>query len=233
MDSDSSSGFSHIWPRVFHISFYVQSITERVEVKNKHGLRSALSAIREGVYVTHFVHSVFLWANTNVYSSENSHKATSDADLTSRVGQQVQAAEFPTSVDSLPDPHLPDCPVLSTGAFCSTLLIVFFCLLSDLSSLVLPVSWEILRAGPLCGFCAQTDKGILWLAPTPTPTPTQQMPNIVSQYYLQNVFSKQIYWIYMFNRIWHWVTPNGWYAIKPNQPFIICLYKQDLAFNNL
>ena len=41
-------------------------------------------------------------------------------------------------------------------------------LLLDLPSLILPVSWEISRAGPLCGFCTKADKGILWQAPTHT-----------------------------------------------------------------
>ena len=157
---------------------------------NKHRLGSAPSARSEEVYVTLFVHFVFLWANASMYSSENSHKATSGADLTSRIGPPgICRSTGPSSclsdfcwlVSSLPDSHLPDWPVLSTGPFyslsffswllshadCPLLLPAFFCLLSDLPSLVqLSVSWEISRAGPLCGFRAKTDKGILWMAPS-------------------------------------------------------------------
>ena len=55
-------------------------------------------------------------------------------------------------------------------------------LFSDLPSLVLPVSWEISRAGPLCGFRTKTNKGVLWMAPThphnecPTSCPTRLTP---------------------------------------------------------
>ena len=52
--SDSSSGFSHLWPGVFHISFTdTQSTTRegrRKEQTNKHGLGSAPSA-RGGKFV--------------------------------------------------------------------------------------------------------------------------------------------------------------------------------------
>ena len=104
------------------------------EQTNKHRLGSAQSARRGEVYVTLFVHSVFLWANVSVYSSENSHKATSNADLASRVGPQVLAAAFLTSIDwSPPCPtHLPDWPVLSTGPFCCFLpLTALSCRLSS------------------------------------------------------------------------------------------------------
>ena len=39
--------------------------------------------------------------------------------------------------------------------------------------------------------------------------------------------------------IWHWITYKGWYAIKPKQPtnqsciYLIYMYKEDLALNNL
>ena len=149
------------------------------EQTNKYGLGSASSARRGKVHVTLFVHSMFLWVNASVYSCENSHKATSYADSTSRVGSpgicwstgpSNRLSGFCWLVSSLPDSHLPDWPVLLTGLFCSLLLTAFFCLLLDLPSLVLSVSWEISCAGPLCGFRAKTDKGILWLAPTYTET---------------------------------------------------------------
>ena len=153
--------------------------SRRKEQTNKHELGSAPRARRREVYVTFFVHSVFLWANASVYSSENSHKATSNADLTSRVGPPSvcgltglsnRLSDFYSLVSSLPCSHLPDWPVLSTVSFCSLLLTGFFRLLSDVPSLVLPVSWEISRVGPLYGFRAKRDKRILWLAPAHTLT---------------------------------------------------------------
>ena len=52
-----------------------------------------------------------------------------------------------------------------------------------LTVLVLPVSWEISSAGPLCWFHAKKDKRTLWVAPTHTPI--QWMPNIVSQFQME------------------------------------------------
>ena len=165
---------------------------------NRHGFGSAPSARRGEVYVILLVHSVFLWANASLYSSENSHKATSNADLNSRVGQPCicrstgpssHLSDFCWLVSPLPCFHLLlsllsflqcpslDWPLMLTVLFSSFLLTVFW----DLPYLVLPVSWEISSAGPLCGFHAKTDKGILWLAPTHTPT--QRMPNTVLRYY--------------------------------------------------
>ena len=125
------------------------------------------------VYVTLFVHSVFPWANASVYSSENSYKATSNADLTSRVRQPgICAPRGPssrplTSVDWYP--LYPSLISLTAFSVNSSLLVpsaeCFFRLLSDLPFSVFPVSWDISCAGPLCGFRAKADKGILWLAP--------------------------------------------------------------------
>ena len=42
----------------------------------------------------------------------------------------------------------------------------------------------------------------------------------VLECYQQNVFTKDIYiyiWYIWIKRIWHWITYNGWYTIKPNQ----------------
>ena len=130
----------------------------RKEQTNKHRLRSAPSARGEEVYVTLFVHSVFLWTNASVYSSKNPYKATSNADLTSRVSPpglcrstdpSSHPSDFYWLVSYLPDSHLPDCFLLSTGPFCTLLLTVFFW---DLPSLVLPISWEILCGSLLCAF---------------------------------------------------------------------------------
>ena len=107
----------------------------RKEHTNKHGLGSAPSARNGEVYVTLFIHSVFLWVNGSVYSSENSHEAVSNADLTSCVGppgiSRSTGPRIRWLVPSLPDSHLPDWPVLSTGPF---LLTVFFCSLLLTSS---------------------------------------------------------------------------------------------------
>ena len=92
MASDSSDGFSHLWPGVFLIPLQICKTQKynreggRKEQTNQHALGSAPSARRREVYVTLFVHSVFLCAIVSVYLSENSHKATSNADLTSRIG---------------------------------------------------------------------------------------------------------------------------------------------------
>ena len=86
MASDSSSGFSHFWLGVSHILYrYAKYNRERgrKEQTNKHGLWLAPSA--RGGSLWYFLR--ILWANVSVYSSENSHKVTSNADLNSRVRQ--------------------------------------------------------------------------------------------------------------------------------------------------
>ena len=48
-------------------------------------------------------------------------------------------------------------------------------------------------------------------------------------------------WYICIKRIWHWITYNGWYAIKPKLTksyiyiyiYMIYMYKEDLALNNL
>ncbi len=108
---ESSSGFSPLWPGVFYIPLQVRKAQLRGWKKRTNEqtrTRSAPSARSGEVYETPFGHSVFLLANASVYSSENAHEATSNADLTSRVvGLQVLAAAFLTSVD-----WSPLCPTL-------------------------------------------------------------------------------------------------------------------------
>ena len=168
---------------ISHFFTDTQSTTEKVEEKNKQTNTDLghLQVQEAGMSMWHFLY--ILWANASVYSSENSHKANSNADLFSRVGQHglwkstglsSRLSDICWLVSSLLDSHLPDWLVLLTGLFCYLLLTVLW----DLSSLVLSVSWGISSAGPLSGFRAKTNKGILWLAPTYTPT--QRMPNIVS-----------------------------------------------------
>ena len=161
---------------------------------------------------------MFLWSNPRVYSSENSHKATSNVDLTSRVGPLGTCKSTGPS-SRLSDfcwlvSHLPDWPVLSTGSFCSLLLTVFFCLLSDL-----PVSWEISCSGSLWGFNTKTVKRILWLVPIHTTT--QRMPNIVSRmtsYLKPYEKTDSITWNHMIIGIWleYWRCPwcNGYHRWK-------------------
>ena len=117
----------------------------RKEQMNKHGLELAPSARRGEVYVTLLC---IQWANASMYTSETPTKATSHADFC-----------------WLCPSHSLDCSLKLTDLFCSILL-TLFCLLSDLPSFVFPVSWEISYAAPLCGFCAKTEKGILWMALT-------------------------------------------------------------------
>ena len=133
--------------------------------KEEQTIRLGLAPSARGGILWHFL--CILWANTSMYSSENSHKAISLNPSAIGAGLPlvlVVNADFCWLVSTLPDFHLPDWPVLLIGLFCSPLSTDLW----DLPSLVLPVSWEILHAGPLCGFRVKTDKEILWLAPTPT-----------------------------------------------------------------
>ena len=103
---------------------------------------------------------------------QNFHKATRNADSSSRVGQLgICWSTGPSSRLSALLSSL-DWPSLSTGLFCSFLLTVLSCPLSLGPSFPrpLPVSWDISRRSHFCGFRAKTDKGILWLALTHTET---------------------------------------------------------------
>ena len=110
-------------------------------------------------------------------------QAARNADSSSRVGQPgicrstgpySRLSDFCWLVSSLPDSYLLtdllltalSCWLISSAPF-SWLLLLFS---GTFHSLTPPVSWEISRTSPLCGFRAKTDKGILWLAPTPTET---------------------------------------------------------------
>ena len=112
-----------------------------------------------------------------MYSSENSHKATSNAYLTSCVGPPGICRS--TGLSS----RLSDfCSLFSTLLSSpDCLLLLSFVNYLSLSSLgpsfprPLPVSREISRSGPLCGFRAKADKGILRLTPTHTNTTNAQL----------------------------------------------------------
>ena len=123
---ESSSGFSHLRPGVFHISLLIRKAQQRGWKKrtNKQTRTWVSSKRRRGKSVTLLC---ILWANASVYSSENTHKATSNADLSSRVGQPIISRSTGTSS------RLSDLWLLLVS-FCSLLLTVSFsALLSPLS----------------------------------------------------------------------------------------------------
>ena len=152
MASDSSSGFSHLWPGVFHISLRILKAQPREWKKriNEQTWTCFFSASAKGGSMWQFLS--ILWANASVYSNENSHKATRNAD------------------SSL------DYPVLSTGLCGSLLLTVSFPWLTSpadylwhLFSLVFFRSrGKSCAQVPYVWFHTKTDKEILWLTPTPT-----------------------------------------------------------------
>ena len=162
---------------------------ERMEEKNNHGLWLVLSAREGGVCDTFVLLSVHLQAITGGYLRETSTKPLGMLTYLialvnpASVGQQVLAAAFLTSVDWSPlCPGLISWPTRSVNW--SLLLSSADCVL--LASLgpsfprPLPVSWEISRTGPLCGFRAKTDKGILWPASTHTETNATHCVTIIS-----------------------------------------------------
>ena len=90
VDLTISAPLNHLWPeihlvvflisdRVYFTFLYVKHNREggRNEQTNKHGLGPA--PIARGGILWHFWD--ILWANVSVYSSKNSHKATSNADI--------------------------------------------------------------------------------------------------------------------------------------------------------
>ena len=91
----------------------------------------------------------------------NSHKVTKNVDSSSQIGQPCLWVHRSFSL-TVGFPRL-----LLTALSCWLPCSVHFFLFVAFSRL-LPVSWEILCASPLCGVHAKTDKGILWLAPTET-----------------------------------------------------------------
>ena len=151
-------GISHFFTDTQNTTY----TTKRVEeIKtSKLGLGLASSARREK-FVILSLHSVHLWASASMYLTHPLPLAN------------------PASGSTHPSGRLPltsvDCFLLSTALFCPLLCYVSF---SVLSGTFLPLSssgsWEILRAIPLCGFRAKTNKGILWLALTHTHTTNAQ-----------------------------------------------------------
>ena len=102
MASDSFRGFSHPWPGVFHISLRIRKTQPRGWKKRRTNNRAWLAPSARGVSLWHFL--CIRWANASVYSSENSHKATHNAN-------------FCCLVSSLPDSYLLT-NLLSSAPFC-------------------------------------------------------------------------------------------------------------------
>ena len=111
----------------------------------------------------------------------NSHKGTRNYDSSSHVGQPGLWSSGPNSrlfltvyfPRLLSLPCRLHSPAESLLLFTSVDWSLLFSLGSSFHRLI-PVSWEISRASPLCGFHAKTDKRILWLAPASTETNATQ-----------------------------------------------------------
>ena len=186
-----SNGFSHLWPGVFHISLPTHKIQLRGWKKRRTKSQAWVSSW----------HSVLLWANAGMYLSETPTKPQRNADLSSHVGQpricrstgfSSHLSDFCWLVSSLPCSHLLT-DLFLTALSCLLSFSADCVLLSSLGPFFprpLLVSWEILCASPLCGFCAKTDKGILWLAPTPTEmNPTYHIMNHCWVIFCQSQFN--------------------------------------------
>ena len=161
----SSSGFSHLRLGVFHISLrthnpqHAQMRGWKKRKTNNNGLGLAPSARREKSLKLSS-HSVLLWANASVYSSEIPTKPQRNADSSSHVGQPGLESPHPSSPLLSPA----KCPVLFCWLVCS----VYF------SWLTPSADWLILlTVGPFFPR-PLSDKEILWLAPTPTETNSTQ-----------------------------------------------------------
>ena len=133
-----SVSLNHLWPVIRLVVFLISgqgyfTFLYRYakhnwdgERTNKHGLELALSA--RGGRLWHFL--CILWANTSGYSGENSHKATGNTDLSSRVGQPGICGSTDASS------RLYDFGLLP-ASFCSLLLTVSFsALFSSLSTVL-------------------------------------------------------------------------------------------------
>ena len=182
MASDSSSSLR---PGVLHISLQIRKAQPRGwKKRTNEQTRTWVSSKRKKgeVYLTLCI----LRANVSVYSNEilTSYKQCwyllALVNPVS-VGQQVLAVVFLTSVDSVLCPAsifslLPSANCVLLWAATSSQLFSYALLVNwlSLSSLglsfppPLSVSREISPSDLLCGFCAKTDKEILWPAPIQT-----------------------------------------------------------------
>ena len=159
----SSSGFSHFRSGVFHISLRTHKTqhTQPREWKKREQTNTDLGFLQaqEGRSLWHF--PSILWAIAGVYSIKIPTKSPGTLAHPLTLANSASGSKNPST--RLP-PTSVVCPVLSTSLFCPLLLTAlgpsFLC--------PLPVSWEISRASCLCGFRAETDKEIFWLALTHT-----------------------------------------------------------------
>ena len=167
--------FFLIFDRGYFTFFYGQTKHNRVggrkEQTNKRTLGSAPSA-RKGEVCDTFL--FILWTNASVYSSENSHKATTNADLSSCVGQTVLCRSTGLSSRLSDSCSSPDCLLLLSFVDWSLLISSAVLPSSAFSRTFLSLSTSGLAHRPFCGFCAKIDKGIVWLAPTHTNTMNAQ-----------------------------------------------------------
>ena len=180
-----SSGFSHLRPEVFHISLPTHKIHNRGGGrKEEQTIGLGLAPRARGVW--QFCAALRAFAGYRACISTKPLGLLTPVlalVIPASVGQHVIAAAFRTSVE-----WSPLCPTLISWLTCSVdwslLLPSADCsVLPTVSGTFLPsVSWDISRAGPLCGFRAKTDKGIVGLAPKHTHTTNAQ--NRVTKWYL-------------------------------------------------
>ena len=186
--SESSSGFSHLLPGLFHIPLQIRKAQLRGwEKRTNEQTRTWVgSKCKRGRSVTLLC---ILWANASVYTSENSNKATSNANSSSHVGySSICGSTGPSSclsdfcwlASTLPHSHL------FTDLFWRLVSAAPFSWLSfswltspptdlwDLPSLVHFWSRGRSRAQTLCVGFASKQTEIFWLLHTHTHTTNAQ-----------------------------------------------------------
>ena len=140
---ESSSGFSHLWPSLFHNPLPTNKLHNREgrRKKNKqHGLGLAPSARGERSETLSW-HTVLLWANASVYSNEISSKPQRNVTHLLTLAHPASQSTDTSSCLSV------DCSVLFCWLVCSRLPTGLFCPLDWLllfSSLLLTVSGAFL-----------------------------------------------------------------------------------------
>ena len=129
------------------------------EQTNKHGLRSAPSA-RKGVCDT--LHSPFICRLSQAcVLREISTKATRNSNSSLTVFPHWLLLLTVLPLNSYLKPAVLLSSPLSTGSLCLPLSTDPLSSLRPFSPPLLPVSREVSPLGPLCGFCARSDKEIL------------------------------------------------------------------------
>ena len=153
--SSLASGISH-----FFTNTKIQPIGWKKRRANNHGLGLTPSARGRSLWQFCAAPRVFAGYRGHVFAW-NFYKATRNADSSSHVGQPGINRSWQPPLWLLLTGLLPalrsslDWPALLTGLYWSLLLTIFFCLLSDLPSIVhFRFRWRC-HAGPLCGFRAK------------------------------------------------------------------------------